>query len=354
MKIKNIKNIFVLMLVGVLVFMQVGSAFAQEEEPPEEDTCVNPIAGLFDAYYGADTGEGQAAGIVDEITETSITVDGVPYIINEETVVAEGVVAGDEVTVDYYTDENEDFVATNVALGAEEVVEETSICDEVTAYHEDGMGWGVLVKLYAIADESMEACDGEEDCGVTVEELVEMFNSGTGMGQLFKEFGKPAQLGVGHLRKAVKNCETASDDDTETADTSTADDGSGNGKGKGKGKGNNGNGGGDDDGDGTTTSQGNGNGKGGKGGNGNGAENGQGNAGGDDGDTIEPADTDDDEGEPDEDDGEPDEGDSAESAAEEDDCANGDDAEGTDTTTTTSQSQGNGNGKSKGKGKNGK
>ena len=62
MKIKKIKNIFVLMLVGVLVFMQVGSAFAQEEEPPEEDTCVNPIAGLFDAYYGADTGEGQAAG----------------------------------------------------------------------------------------------------------------------------------------------------------------------------------------------------------------------------------------------------------------------------------------------------
>ena len=371
----KIKNSLALLLVGVLIFMQVGSAYAQEDETTEEaeETCTNPIAGLFEAYYNADTGEGQAAGVVDEITETSITVGGVSYLINEETVGAEGVAAGDEVTVDYFTDENEDLVATNVALGIEEGEEETSVCDEVTAYHEDGMGWGVLVKLYAMAAESLEACDGVEDCGVSVEELVEMFNSGTGMGQLFHEFGKPAQLGVGHLRKAVKNCETAGDDDTETADAgTTADDGNGNGKGKGKGKGNNGNGGGDDDGDGTSSTQGNGKGKGkggkgGKGGNGNGADNGQGNAGGNDGNTTEPTDGDDDEGEPDEDDGEPDEDDgepdeddgepdeveSSEGDTEEDDCADGDDTD-SDNGETATSAQSAGNGKGKGKGKKGK
>jgi hypothetical protein len=75
--------------------------------------------------------------------------------------------------------------------------------DEIASYHEDGMGFGVLVKLYAMAAESLEACadTGDEPCGMTVEELVEAFRSGMGMGQLFKEYGKPAILGVGHVRQ---------------------------------------------------------------------------------------------------------------------------------------------------------
>ena len=80
--------------------------------------------------------------------------------------------------------------------------------DQIAAYHEDGMGFGVLVKLYAIAAASQEACadleDGEEPCGVTVEELVEAFESGMGMGELFAEYGKPALLGVGHVRQALR------------------------------------------------------------------------------------------------------------------------------------------------------
>lgn len=73
--------------------------------------------------------------------------------------------------------------------------------DEIAAYHEDGMGFGVLVKLYAMAAESQEDCgDTEEMCGVTVEELVQAFQSGTGMGELFKEYRKPYLLGVGHVR----------------------------------------------------------------------------------------------------------------------------------------------------------
>lgn len=83
------------------------------------------------------------------------------------------------------------------------------VAEEVAVYHgggedgeEGGVGFGVLVKMYAIASESQEACAAsEEPCSaVTVEELMAAYRSGTGMGQLFKLYGKPAVLGVGHLK----------------------------------------------------------------------------------------------------------------------------------------------------------
>ena len=103
------------------------------------------------------------------------------------------------------------------------------ISEEIEAYHEMGLGYGELVKIYAIAAESQAACEAEEEaaegtdgateepaateepggevteepCGVTVEELAEMLLSGTDMGTLFELYGKPALLGVGHVRQAL-------------------------------------------------------------------------------------------------------------------------------------------------------
>jgi hypothetical protein len=93
------------------------------------------------------------------------------------------------------------------------------VADEVAAYHpqgqggevggevggeepeEEGVGFGVLVKMYAIAAESQEACESAtEPCGVTVEELMAAYNSGVGMGELYKLYGKPSVLGVGHMK----------------------------------------------------------------------------------------------------------------------------------------------------------
>jgi hypothetical protein len=91
--------------------------------------------------------------------------------------------------------------------GGASVVE---IADDIGVYHEDGIGFGVLVKVYAIAAESAEACEAEEGpCGASVEELVEALQSGTGMGQLFEQYGKPSVLGVGHLRDREGNEEPA-------------------------------------------------------------------------------------------------------------------------------------------------
>jgi hypothetical protein len=67
--------------------------------------------------------------------------------------------------------------------------------DEIAAYHEDGLGFGVLVKLYSMAEEN-------ED--VTIDDLVEMSAGGYGMGELFAIYGKPSFLGVGHVRQALK------------------------------------------------------------------------------------------------------------------------------------------------------
>jgi hypothetical protein len=95
-------------------------------------------------------------------------------------------------------------------MGPEEFAE------QIARYHEEGMGFGVLVKLYAMAEDSVKACLNQPVTGeavdpkqpacetVTVEQLVTEFHSGAGMGQLFKQYGKPALLGVGQVRKDLQ------------------------------------------------------------------------------------------------------------------------------------------------------
>jgi len=101
------------------------------------------------------------------------------------------------------------------------------IGEEIAAYHEDGLGFGVLVKIYAMVQASQEACpaapvdgdapaEGEEACTpLTADEMVTAFQSGTGMGLLFKEYGKPALLGVGHVKQELKKMESQSTDETD-------------------------------------------------------------------------------------------------------------------------------------------
>ena len=69
-----------------------------------------------------------------------------------------------------------------------------AVGDDIAQRHEDGFGFGVIVKLYAMAWEY----------GTDLNELFDMFDNGTGMGKLFKEYGKPGLLGVGHVRQDTK------------------------------------------------------------------------------------------------------------------------------------------------------
>lgn len=101
--------------------------------------------------------------------------------------------------------------------------------DDIGEYHDDGWGFGVLVKLYAISLESYESCltaaaEGdaapEEECVVvTVEELMAEMEAGASLGDLFKKYGRPSMMGVGHIKQTLSG-----DDDDDGGDHHDDDD----------------------------------------------------------------------------------------------------------------------------------
>ncbi len=66
---------------------------------------------------------------------------------------------------------------------------------EINDYHNQGIGYGVLVKLYSLSNAS----------STSVADLIAQFKGGSGMGQLYKEYGgKPETVGVGQAKQKVK------------------------------------------------------------------------------------------------------------------------------------------------------
>jgi hypothetical protein len=136
--------------------------------------------------------------------------------ISDTTVAASITQALADLTVNWILDGNGDLV---------------QVSDQIAMYHDEGIGFGVLVKLYSLANAS----------GVPVADLIAAFKgdpsagtSGKGLGQLFKEYGgKPPLLGVGQVRKALKNSQN-----DQTTTTTTEGNNSGKSKGKAKGKNN--------------------------------------------------------------------------------------------------------------------
>jgi hypothetical protein len=117
--------------------------------------------------------------------------------------------------VDLTLDDNGDLVQTS---------------DLIAQYHDEGTGYGVLVKLFALAKEQQDACaemDAElaatqETCvPVDVQTLYDEFKSGTGMGQIFKEYSKPKLLGVGHVRQCLNDPSKCKEDTQVQPDDNT-------------------------------------------------------------------------------------------------------------------------------------
>ncbi len=189
------KTLAILAILGMLLISTFGTVAAQEgtgTDPVDEPTTespflTHPIVKLLGAYFGRDTG----------VTEPVDPADP---------------------PVDDPLDDPAD--PTDPTEPVETPVTPETVAAEIATYHEDGMGFGVLVKLYAMAEASRDACaaqaedeaavpaegEGEtEECTpLLVDDLVTEFKSGSGMGTLFKEYGKPALLGVGHVKKALK------------------------------------------------------------------------------------------------------------------------------------------------------
>ncbi len=185
----------------------------------------HPIVALLGSYFGDVSAESLAAAleatqgcaIYDPDSETWAWADCDAEGAVAVTVVAENedgtftfttTVEDEEVTGEIVIDDPEtadDLSEALQALAVEWGLDEDGAViqpgDEIASYHKDGLGFGVLVKLYAMSSMLEEICAGaDEPCGATVEELAEAFQSGMGMGELFKEYGKPSVLGVGHLK----------------------------------------------------------------------------------------------------------------------------------------------------------
>jgi hypothetical protein len=203
----------------------------------------HPIINLLGEYFGDFDFEDVAEAL--DALQVCVISDGESYTVSEPaedgtctegelvTVTGEGEEggfaaqneAGD--TINFELEDEEAAGALSEALGSLQVDWEVedgsvgSVGDDIGEYHEDGIGFGVLVKVYAIYDEAQAACEetgveeeipaeGEETevdteeeevdpCDVTVDLLLEELES-MGLGQLFAVYGKPAIMGVGHVR----------------------------------------------------------------------------------------------------------------------------------------------------------
>ena len=193
----------------------------------------HPITALLAEYFGTDNLADWEAGLEALQTDGGVVValvEGADGTTWTATVMAE-----DGTTTEVEITDATEAAALQDALDATTVdltvlddgagtLTLPDISDQIEAYHDAGIGYGELVKIYEIAAESQAACEAqaaadeaagtptpepgggeaEEPCGVTVEELAAMVLAGTDMGTLFETYGKPALLGVGHVRKALE------------------------------------------------------------------------------------------------------------------------------------------------------
>jgi hypothetical protein len=184
----------------------------------------HPIVSLLGSYFGDVSADDLAAtlaatledrqghAVYDPVTDKWTWVDGDAEGAVAVTVVAENedgtftiLVDGEQVTVTVddlavADDLREALQALAVDWDLDEEGGVVQPGDEIAAYHDDGLGFGVLVKLYAMAAALAETCaDAEESCA-TVDDLVVAFQSGMGLGDLMKEYGKPTILGIGHVK----------------------------------------------------------------------------------------------------------------------------------------------------------
>jgi hypothetical protein len=112
--------------------------------------------------------------------------------------------------------------------------------EEIDRLHEEeNLGFGVIVKFLSMAEEAAQACaeqdaaptEGVDPCAVSLQGLVDEFKGGTGIGQMFKQYGKPDKVGIGHVRNDKEGKGNGPKQDAtgeETSDTTGTTNGPGN------------------------------------------------------------------------------------------------------------------------------
>jgi hypothetical protein len=287
-------RIFGLIIALILALTLVGTVFAQDggegedpAEPPAEPTTIegvvvavdpeagtitladgtvitvggsyeHPIVDLLSTYFGGGSLDLEALAAALETIQ--LDTGTVASVVCDETTgvctatLTDGTTA--EVTPEEAEALQEALDALNVSMDVVsdgETNTTTGVGDDMMGYLDSGIGFGELVKLYAIVAECQENANGEtgegeteeaaeteeteegeevEACDLTVDFLIGELQSGVGMGELFELYGKPSLLGVGHVRQALRDQGLWSPGDgnlngDDTGETETEDDGEG-------------------------------------------------------------------------------------------------------------------------------
>lgn len=185
-------KLFTLLAVVVLLFATAGVAFAEEEPPPcdpltetcppteEGDGWVHPIVALLASYLEYQQSL-QEPDECDPLTETCPPPEECDPLT--ETCPP--------------TEECDPLTET-----CPPTEEPPSFEDEIASLHEEGVGFGVLVKLLSLSDKG----------DATLSDLVNEWKTGHSFKDLYDEYGNPTKLGVGHVKQELKCVENGGED----------------------------------------------------------------------------------------------------------------------------------------------
>ena len=186
------KKLFVLGLTLVMLSLIATPAFAQEIGDPVETPPV----------------EEEASGFLDHPI-VQLLADFLSDFFNppaeEEPVPDDGVVPNEEPPAGEPSRDEGGSPEEELPVEPEPTEEPVVPEEKIASMHEeDDLGFGEIVKLTEIAKQAQQICvETGEFCDVDLDGLIGEYKDGTGMGALFKKYGKPENTGVGHIRKAA-------------------------------------------------------------------------------------------------------------------------------------------------------
>jgi len=177
----KLNKLLSLLIVFVLMFAAVGTALAEEEVPGDTTETCDPLT--TDCPEEPEEGPGWVHPIVALLAA---------YMEHQQGDTTEP----EEPTCDPLVEECPE---------TPELPEPLSFAEEVAALHDEGVGFGVLVKLLTLS--------GRGETPLTT--LVEEFKSGQGFKQIYEDYGTPTKRGVGQVRQELK-CEESGGEDCES------------------------------------------------------------------------------------------------------------------------------------------
>ena len=180
-----------LLIAAVMMMAAVTPVFADTGEEPAEEPVVVEEPSSFEDHPIVKL----LAGFFTNLFNPPVEEEPVPDDGSDPPAGEDGTDDGSEVLPDGEPVEGDPVVETPVPT----VVPEAA----VAALHEEqNLGFGEMTKLFQIVVEAQAACALEGvNCDVTLEGLIAEYKAGVGMGELFQKYGKPENLGVGHIRK---------------------------------------------------------------------------------------------------------------------------------------------------------